>query len=181
MSRATSWEAALVLPVSPARDHIRGIVDAPLTLVEYGDYECPHCAAAHGVVGQLMAELVDSLRLVFRNFPLTTVHPRAETAAGAAEAAGAQDRFWSMHDALFENQARLEDADLLAYARTLGLDVERFRDDVARHAFAARIREDFMSGVRSGVNGTPSFYVNGHRHDGMWDLESLLAALRSAV
>jgi protein-disulfide isomerase len=180
MSR-TDWEATLILPVSADRDHISGPVDAPLTLVEYGDFECPHCGAAHGVVRQLLADAGDSLRLVFRHFPITTIHPRARPAAEAAEAAGAQGQFWAMHDTLFENQDRLGDSDLLAYAATLGLDVERFAGELASHAHAPRIREDFMSGVRSGVNGTPTFYVNGVRHDGGWDLESLTAALRSAA
>ena len=119
----------------------------------------------------------EQLRFVFRNFPITTSHPHAEQAAEAAEAAGGQGKFWEMHDLLYENQQRLEAADLHSYAEQLGLDVQAFDRDLATHAFADRVREDFMSGVRSGVNGTPTFYVNGHRHDAGYDLETLLSAL----
>jgi protein-disulfide isomerase len=178
----SAWEAVLTLPVSPARDHIRGPVDAPLTLLEYGDYECPHCGAAHGVVQAIRARLPDgALRFVFRHFPLTTVHPHAQHAAEAAEAAGAQGRFWAMHDALFANQERLDGRDLAAYAEAIGLDLDRFGEEVVRHVHAAKVREDFVSGVRSGVNGTPTFYVNGVRHDGSWDVASLLGALQQAA
>jgi protein-disulfide isomerase len=177
----TFWEATLTLPVSPARDHIRGPAAAPVTLVEYGDYECPYCAAAHGIVGAIQASMAAELRFVFRHFPMTTVHPHAQPAAEAAEAAGAQGQFWPMHDLLFEHQEQLDAAYLLAYAKALGLDVARFSGDLVTHMHAPRVREDFMSGVRSGVNGTPTFYINGGRHDGAWDAVSLLDALRSAT
>ena len=168
--------ARLVLPVSD-RDHVWGPDDAPATLVEYGDYECPFCGRAFWVVKDVQSRLGDQIRLVYRHFPLSQIHPRAVPAAEAAEAAGAQGRFWEMHDLLFQNQRALEDEDLLANAQRLGLDVPRFVRDLATHAFASRVREDFLSGVRSGVNGTPTFFVNGRRHEGAWDADSLTEAL----
>ncbi len=173
----TQWTAELTLPVGVDRDHIQGPADAPLTLLEYGDYECPYCGAAYPIVKQVQAQLGDRLRFVFRNFPITTSHPHAERAAEAAEAAASEGKFWEMHDLLYENQQRLEDADLHRYAEQLGLDVQAFAEDLANGAHMGRVREDFMSGVRSGVNGTPTFYVNGLRHDGDYQLESLVAAL----
>ena len=168
--------ASLVLPISN-RDHVQGPDDAPATLVEYGDYQCPFCGRAFWVVKDVQSRLGDQMRLVYRHFPLSQAHPRAVRAAEAAEAAGAQGSFWGMHDLLFENQQALEDEDLLAYAQHLGLDVPRFVRDLETHAFAPRVREDFLSGVRSGVNGTPTFFVNGRRHDGAWDADSLTEAL----
>ena len=176
----TQWEAVLTTPVSEDRDHIQGPADAPATLLEYGDYECPYCGAAYPTIKEVQARMGDGLRFVFRNFPITTSHPHAEQAAEAAEAAGAQGRFWEMHDLLFENQKRLGDEDLRAYAERIALDVERFDKELAKHVHAARVREDFMSGVRSGVNGTPTFYINGARYDDSYDVETLLAALHAA-
>lgn len=178
---ATTWAAALMLPVSASRDHIRGPTRAAVTLVEYGDYECPFCAVAHRVVDEIRGRLGESLCFVFRHFPLTTIHPRAQIAAEAAEAAGAQHMFWDMHDTLYRNQQHLDDSHLLAYAKVLRLDLSRFRSDLASHAHLPKVREDFMSGIRSGVNGTPTFYINGVRHDGSWELPSLLAATQSAA
>jgi protein-disulfide isomerase len=177
----TRWGAALTLPVSEDRDHIQGPADAAVTLVEYGDYECPYCGAAYPIVKELQSRLGDGLRFVFRNFPITTSHPHAEQAAETAEGAAAQGRFWEMHDVLYENQARLRDPDLRGYAERLSLDLERFDQELAEHVHAARVREDFMSGVRSGVNGTPTFYVDGARHDDSYDLETMLAALTRAA
>jgi protein-disulfide isomerase len=177
----TQWDTVLAVAVDDDRDHIQGPADAAVTLVEYGDYECPYCGAAYPIVKELQARMGDGLKFVFRNFPITTSHPHAEQAAEAAEAAAAQGRFWEMHDLLYENQRRLRDQDLHAYAEQLGLDVEQFDKDLAEHVHASRVREDFMSGVRSGVNGTPSFYVNGSRHDDSYDLETLLAALERAA
>ena len=177
----TQWDTVLAVAVDDDRDHIQGPADAAVTLVEYGDYECPYCGAAYPIVKELQARMGDGLRFVFRNFPITTSHPHAEQAAEAAEAAAAQSRFWEMHDLLYENQRRLRDQDLHAYAEQLGIDVERFDKDLAEHVHAPRVREDFMSGVRSGVNGTPSFYVNGARHDDSYDFETLLAALERAA
>jgi protein-disulfide isomerase len=178
----TDWGAALTVPVSEDRDHIQGPSDAAVTLVEYGDYECPYCGAAYPIIKEVQARMGERLRFVFRNFPITTSHPHAEQAAEAAEAAASQGRFWQMHDVLYENQRRLRDQDLRAYAEKLGLDVELFDRDLAEHVHAARVHEDFMSGVRSGVNGTPTFYINGARHDDSYEVEALLAALeRSAA
>jgi protein-disulfide isomerase len=177
----TQWQTALTVPVDEGRDHVQGPADAAVTLVEYGDYECPYCGAAYPIVKEVQARMGDRLRFVFRNFPITTSHPHAEQAAESAEAAAAQERFWEMHDVLYENQRHLEDEDLRAYAEQVGLDVERFGKELAEHVHAARVREDFMSGVRSGVNGTPTFYINGARHDDSYELEVLLAALESAA
>jgi protein-disulfide isomerase len=176
----TQWTPELTLPVSADRDHIQGPADAAVTLLEYGDYECPFCGAAYPIVKEAQSRMGDRLRFVFRNFPISTSHPHAERAAEAAEAAASQGRFWQRHDLLYENQKRLDDADLHDYAEQLGLDVDAFDGDLARHVHAERVREDFMSGVRSGVNGTPTFYINGSRHDGGYELESLVAALEQA-
>jgi protein-disulfide isomerase len=174
---STTWESRLTVPVQEGRDHIQGPADAPLTLIEYGDYQCPYCGRAYPIVKEVQERLGDRLRFVFRNFPLTTAHPRAEVAAEAAEAAGAQGRFWEMHDHLFENQSRLGDEDLHSYAAELGLDAGRFDHELAEHTYAGRVHEDFIGGVRSGVNGTPTFYVNGQRHDGSYEPDDLIAAL----
>ena len=163
------------------RDHVRGPATAPVTLVEYGDYECPYCGRAHPVVGELRERLGDRLRFVFRHFPLDSVHPRARHAAEAAEAAGAQDRFWEMHDLLYQNQEDLGDEALRRYASELGLVLERFEKDLVERRHAARVREDRLGGERSGVDGTPAFFVNGARHEGNLDLESLLAAVEGAM
>lgn len=177
----TQWDAALTLPVSEDRDHIQGPAEAAVTLVEYGDYECPYCGAAYPIIKELQERMGERLRFVFRNFPITTSHPHAEQAAEAAEAAAAQGRFWQMHDLLYENQQRLGDEDLRAYAGQLGLEVEPFDQELAEHVHAPRVREDFMSGVRSGVNGTPTFYINGLRYDDSYELDTLLAALERAA
>ena len=174
----TTYTPHLVLPVGP-RDHVRGPATAYLTLLEYGDYECTHCGAAYPVVEDVRRRMGRKLRFVYRHFPLTNIHPHAEQACQAVEAAGAQGRFWEMHDALFANQDALEFDDLVSYAAALGLDVVRFERDIDRGAYTSRIREDFMSGVRSGVNGTPTFFVNDARYDGPGDVESLILALRA--
>ena len=177
----TEWEAVLTVPVSEDRDHIQGPADAAVTLVEYGDFECPYCGGAYPIIKEVEARMGDRLRFVFRNFPISTSHPHAEQAAEAAEAAAGQGRFWQMHDLLFENQRRLRDQDLRAYAEQAGLDLQQFDTELAEHVHAARVREDFMSGVRSGVNGTPTFFINGVRHDGSYEVEALLAALDRAA
>jgi protein-disulfide isomerase len=178
---STTWQSELTIPVSEGRDHIQGPADAPVTLVEYGDFQCPYCGRAYPIVKEVQSRLGDRLRFVFRNFPITTSHPNAEHAAEAAEAAGAQDRFWEMHDHLFQNQKRLRDQDLHRYAEELGLDVTRFDQEMADHVYADRVREDFMGGVRSGVNGTPTFYINGARHDGSYEVDELVAALEASA
>jgi protein-disulfide isomerase len=177
----TQWGAALTMPVTEERDHIQGPAEAAVTLVEYGDYECPYCGAAYPIIKEVQSRMGERLRFVFRNFPITTSHPHAEQAAETAEAAATQGRFWQMHDLLYENQRRLRTPDLRDYAERLALDVERFDRELAEHAHAARVREDFMSGVRSGVNGTPTFYINGARHDDSYDIETMLAALERAA
>ena len=160
------------------RDHIQGSIDAPIALLEYGDYECPACGQTHPIVKAIQQQFGDDLCFAFRNFPLTNVHPHAEHAAEAAEAAGAQGSFWEMHDLLFENQDALEDEALAEYAAALGLDHVRLIREVLSGAYAGRVREDFKSGVRAGVNGTPTFFINGERYDGARSLEPLLGAMK---
>jgi len=172
--------ARLSTPVTD-RDHAQGQQDAPVTLVEYGDYECPHCGRAYPIVKAMQARLGHKLRFVFRNFPLREVHKHAEHAAEAAEAAATQGLFWEMHDALFENQPALDDRHLAQYAKAIGADEQKIADDLASHAHADRVREDFVGGIRSGVNGTPTFFINGVRHDESWDAASLLRALEAHV
>jgi protein-disulfide isomerase len=172
--------AKLVTPVS-SRDHVQGPADASVTLVEYGDFECPYCAAAHVIVNKVKEIMADELRFVFRHFPLTQIHPHAEPAAEASEAAGAQGQFWEMHDLLYENQPLLDEPHLLAYAEELGLDLTRFASELEKAIYRERVREDFLSGVRSGVNGTPAFFINGVRYDGSWDIEPLLETLENAA
>jgi protein-disulfide isomerase len=176
---ATGTRAKLVQPVGK-RDHIMGPENAPVTLVEYGDYECPYCGAAHLILKKAQEVMGDNLRFVFRHFPLTQTHPHAEAAAEAAEAASAQDHFWEMHDLLFENQQMLDPRHLLGFAEQLRLDTVRFARELKQHVYHERVRDDFTNGVRSGVNGTPAFFINGLRHDGSWELGPLLNALESA-
>ena len=170
----------LAVPVEPERDHIRGREDAPVTLVEYGDFECPYCGQAEGVLRELLRDAGDDVRYVWRHLPLTDVHPSAELAAQAAEAAAAQGAFWEMHDVLLEHQDALTPPDLMRYAAELGLDAERFTDDLERRAFAARIAEDVDGADRSNVSGTPTFFVNGRRHYGAYDIAALKQAVRGA-
>jgi protein-disulfide isomerase len=170
----------LTPPLSSA-DHSVGPDDAPVTLVEYGDYECPYCGDAHAIVLAVRQRMGPRLRFVFRNFPLSEIHPHALHAAEAAEAAAEQGKFWEMHDALYEHQEALEDADLIRYAQALGLDAERVERDLASDIYEPRVREQFRSGVRSGVNGTPTFFIDGNRYDESWDADSLLEALESAA
>jgi protein-disulfide isomerase len=172
--------ARLVSPVGD-RDHAQGPADAPVTLVEYGDYECPHCGRAYPIVKDVQRRLGKRLRFVFRNFPLANMHPHAEHAAEAAEAAAAQDHFWEMHDALFEHQQALDDGHLAAYAAAIGIDRARFERELSTHVHAKRVRDDFLSGVRSGVNGTPTFFINGVRNEDSWDADTLTEALKAAA
>lgn len=158
----------LVTPVNDA-DHVAGSPDAAITLVEYGDFECPHCGRAYPVLQRLQEQMGDDLRLVFRNFPLRESHPHAEHAAESAEAAAERGEFWAMHDQLFEHQDALEDEDLAGYAAAIGLDPETVAEDLDAGTFQPKVRDDFMDGVRSGVNGTPTFFVNGRRYDGDWE------------
>ena len=167
----------LAVPVGE-RDHVRGPATALVTLVEYGDYECPYCRAAVAIVDELQRVLPDRLRFVFRHFPLENLHPRARRAAEAAEAAGAQGKFFEMHAALFEHQPALEDSDLLRYAAGLDLDTARFHAELDAHTHASRVLEDFRGGVRSGVRGTPTFYLDDTRYDGAIGVSQLVAAIR---
>jgi Na+/H+ antiporter NhaA len=168
----------LVPEVDEDRDHVRGPADASVTLVEYGDFQCPYCGRAEPVVRELLTDA--DLRYVWRNLPLTDVHPQAQLAADAAEAAGRQGRFWEMHDLLLANQERLRIIDLLGYAEELGLDQERFHDDVMRRVSADRIAADLESADLSGVSGTPTFFVNGRRHYGAYDVATLQAEIKQA-
>jgi protein-disulfide isomerase len=175
-----SATASLTPPVSE-RDHQQGPATAPVTLVEYGDYECPYCGEAYPIVKEIQLRLGERLRFVFRNFPLTQAHPHAQHAAEAAEAAAGQGKFWQMHDSLFEHQQSLDDAHLVHYALALDLEKETFVREMTEHVHSHRVREDFLSGVRSGVNGTPTFFINEVRHDESYTLETLLAAIEGAM
>lgn len=173
--------AQLAVPVNE-RDHFLGPPNAPVTLVEYGDYECPHCARAHPLVQGIRRYMGDSLRLVYRHFPLAEAHPHAQHAAEGAEAAAAQGHFWEMHDLLFANHDALENEDILTYLAQAGADIKRAADELAAGAYTRDVRDDFRSGVRSGVNGTPTFYVNGYRYDGDWaDTTEFIQALQEAA
>jgi protein-disulfide isomerase len=169
----------LAIPVTE-RDHAQGLADAPVTLVEYGDYECPYCGKAYPIVKEIQQALGDRLRFVFRNFPLNTIHEHAGVAAQAAESAGAQGKFWEMHDLLYEHQEELDSADLRQYALKLGLEVYQFDADLSGEKYATRVREDFRGGVRSGVNGTPTFFINEFRYNGDYTFQAMLAALEAA-
>ncbi len=171
----------LAMPVNPAYDHIRGPIDAPVTLVEYGDFECPHCVRAYPVLKELRAEFGDELRIVFRDLPLPDVHPNAALAAEAAEAAGAQGKFWEMHDMLFEHTESLQLPALLRYAHELDLDVATFEAELRSGRFQRRVERDVSSAEASGVAGTPAFFINRIRYRGAYDLESLSAAVRRAL
>jgi protein-disulfide isomerase len=160
-----------------SEDHIQGSEDAAVTLVEYGDYQCPHCGVAYSIVKQVQERYRDDLRLVFRNFPLAEIHAHAESAAEAAEFAGANGSFWEMHDGIYENQQRLSTKLLLELASGIGLSVDDLREALASHEFAPRVKKDFLGGVRSGVNGTPTFFINGVRHDGAYDFQTLTSAI----
>jgi protein-disulfide isomerase len=169
----------LILPISK-RDHVQGKEHAPVTFVEYGDYECPYCGQAYGIIQQLKRQEGERMRFVFRNFPLSQIHPHALHAAYSAEAASLQGKFWEMHDLLFKNQHALEDQDLLAYAQAIDLVIEQFINDFRSEAVREKVQEDFMSGLRSGVNGTPTFFINGVRYDGSYELDMLTAAIEEA-
>jgi protein-disulfide isomerase len=158
-----------LVPVGP-RDHAQGPADAPVTLVEYGDFECPHCGRAYPMVKEIQERMGSNLRFVFRHFPLTQIHINAEHAAESTEAAAQHGKFWPMHDLLFENQANLENPQLIAYGESLGIDPEWLSQALSEGRFQPRVREQFLSGVKSGVNGTPTFFVNGSRYDGPWEL-----------
>jgi protein-disulfide isomerase len=168
--------AILKVPVT-SLDHIQGNAHAPVTLVEYGDYECPHCGFAYAIVKRVQMHFEDRLRFVFRNFPLKEIHPNAEAAAETAEFAATKGRFWEMHDNIFENQGAIGLSLLFELADRLELSALNLRSALATQEFGPRVREDFQGGVRSGVNGTPTFFINGDRHDGPFELEDLVDAI----
>ena len=168
-------------PRVSARDHIEGNADALVTLVEYADFQCPYCGAAHPVIKHLQKSLGEKLRFVFRNFPLTHAHPYALLAAQAAEAAALQGKFWQMHDLIFENQEELEPEVLPVWAHKIGLDVDQFAKAVREERVTKRIEEDYASGLDSGVDGTPSYFINGTRYEGEDDYDSLHSALLEAA
>lgn len=167
--------SALSIPVSTA-DHSVGPRTAAITLVEYGDYQCPYCGAAFGILRHVLADRPD-IRFIFRNFPLTAVHPNALRAAEAAEAAASQGKFWEMHDMLYENQSSLDDRHLVAYATAIGLDIPEFDAAMRDQRYRSKIEQDFMGGVRSGVGGTPTFFINGEPYTGDYDRHSFEARL----
>ena len=162
-------------------DHVKGSANAQVTLVEYGDFECPHCGRAYPIVKEIQRRLGAELRFVYRHFPLRDVHPHAESAAEAAEAAGAQGQFWWMHDILLENQSQLDDLSLMSYAERTRLDVQRFAFELQGGTYSHRVQQDYVSGVHGGVQGTPTFFIDGIRHDLSFDLETLLLAVESAA
>lgn len=172
--------AVLKVPVTSA-DHILGPDSAVVTLVEYGDYQCPHCAAAQLPVKQILLRYGERVRLVFRHFPLTEIHPMAGLAAESAEFAGADGRFWNMHDAIFANQPRLSPELLVTLASALELSPHALREALASGVHARKVQADFLGGVRSGVNGTPTFFVNGVRHDGGYSAPALVASVDNAM
>jgi protein-disulfide isomerase len=163
------------------QDHVQGPATAPVTLLAYGDFECPFSRQAAGHIKILRAQYGDRLRFVFRHFPLTVKHPHAQRAAEAAEAAGSQGRFWEMAELLFANQDRLSDASLLRYAARVGLETHRFEQELVAHVHAERVKTDVLSGGQSGVTGTPTFFINGRRHDGPDDVSGLSAAIQQAL
>lgn len=169
----------LLNPVHPW-DHMKGAADAPFTLVEYGDYECPGCGRLFTALRNLQADLSSRLRVVYRHYPLSGIHKHAQMAAEAAEAAGAQQDFWGMHDLLFENQGALKHNDLLGYAEQLGLDVDRVRRELKQETYLERVRQSFIAGVKNGVYGTPGLFLNGVRQQDIFDHRRLRALLAEA-
>ena len=167
-------------PVSN-KDNIYGSDDAVIELVEYGDYQCPYCGQAYPIVKTIQERFGGDLKFVFRNFPLSKIHPQAKMAAVAAEAAGKQGKFWEMHDIIFENQTRLHLSALIEYAKLIGLDVEQFKNDLADDTLAEKVESDFESGMRSGVNATPTFFINGEKYTGNWKEDILEAYIRAKI
>ncbi len=166
------------LSVPPSeRDRIEGAIDAPIVLVEYGDYQCPDCGEVHRMIKAIQQQLGNRLGFVFRHFPQASIHPQAQKAAEAAEAAAAQGQFWQMHDTLLEHQQALDNGYLVEYANELGLDIPQFLQALWKHVYTERINEDIESGLRSGVATTPTLFINGIRYNDTWNLESLLAAI----
>ena len=168
----------LTVPVNIGSDHIRGSINTPITLVEYGDYECPYTGMAYSIIKEIMKQFGDNVYIVFRNFPLNDIHPHAQHAAEAAEAAAAQDKFWQMHDYLFEHQKALDDIHLFEYAQKVGLDIDRFKKEMSGHIYAPLINESLRNGIDSGVEGTPTFFVNGVHYEDSLDLDTFSNVLK---
>jgi protein-disulfide isomerase len=179
MSTSTQQDPVLAPPVGP-QDHVRGSESARVTLVEYGDFECPQCVKAYPIVAELGESVGAALRFVFRNFPLTNAHPHAQRAAEAAEWAASQGAFWPMYDALYQQRSHLSERRMLELAESLGLDPASLAQAWADHTFFARVKQDFISGLGSGVTGTPTFFINGARFDGDWASGSLAQAVAVA-
>jgi protein-disulfide isomerase len=173
--------ATKLTPPVNRTDHVKGPASASVELVEYGDFECPHCAAAYPIVKEIESVFGKSLKFGFRHFPLREVHPYAEIAAVAAEAAGRQNKFWNMHDMIYEHQSELDVQALLQFAEDLNLDIVQFEKDMRNGELIEKVEADFESGIRSGVNGTPSFFINGFRYNGAYDFDSLASAIRHAT
>lgn len=162
-------------------DHVLGPETAPVTLIEYADYQCPYCKKAYYIVKEIQREMGDKVRFVFRNFPLAELHPYAVNAAVAAEVAGSEGKFWEMHDLLFENQPALDDYDLIKYAQEIGMDESRFKQEFGDQRFIAKVQKDYDSGLDNGVEGTPAFFINGKMYEGDWTGRSLLEYMQSLV
>jgi protein-disulfide isomerase len=179
----TSHEAVrkLTVPVSIGLDHIRGSVNAPITIVEYGDFECPYTGGAYPVIKELTKQFNEKIYFVYRNFPLNDIHPHAQHAAEAAEAAAAQDKFWQMHDYLLEHQKALDDHHLVEYAQKVELNIDRFKKEMSEHVYAPLINKSLKSGIDSGVEGTPTFFINGERYEDSWDLDTLTSFLNKSL
>jgi protein-disulfide isomerase len=168
-------------PVNIETDHIRGSIDAPISIVEYGDYECPYTGMAYPIVKKIMKKFNDKVYFVFRNFPLNEIHPHALHAAEAAEAASAQDKFWQMHDYLFEHQDALDDIHLSNYAKKMNLDIDRFRKETLGHVYTSLIDKSIKSGIDSRVEGTPTFFLNNIHYDDSWDLKTFSNNLQKSL
>ena len=168
-------------PAVNSNDHIQGTATAFLELVEYGDYQCPHCGHAYPIIKKVQRQLGADLKFIFRNFPLSEIHPDAFNAAVAAEAAGLQNKFWEMHDIIFENQRALDIESLFAYAAKIGLDLKLFKEDIQKTGISSKVEQDFESGIRSGVNGTPSFFIGGKKYNESWEANELIQYLKSQL
>lgn len=168
-------------PAVSSKDHVQGANNAPIELVEYGDYQCSYCGQAYPIVKAVQQAMGNNLKFVFRNFPLIEVHPNAQNAALAAEAAAMENKFWQMHDMLYENQAQLDPQDLASYAKKVGLNLTKFEKDYESGTASGKVESDFESGVRSGVNGTPSFFINGEKYEGDWSEDGLTQYLQSLL
>jgi protein-disulfide isomerase len=171
---------ALKPPVS-AQDHMYGNPEASIELVEYGDFQCPHCGRAYPIVNRIQEIFGKDLKFVFRNFPLTKIHAQAKIAAVATEAAGLQGRYWEMHHMVFENQRRLFRNALMEYAAVLNLDLEQFEADLDNTTLVAKVEADFETGLRSGVNATPTFFINGEKYTGIWEGDALIHFLQKEL